>query len=885
MHRRNEGISSIISLLNGGSPTVPQYLSEEYEDHLRRSHEDFQPLPRIFTKTISQLKNQGLKIDVEEDVHESVHEVDKEVSDQENNENEQEDDESEQEDDFNESDFNVDEAYMLIMINEKNGVKEHGVKCKDVKGKGVEGKDVKWKGVKGKDVKRKGYIGKHLKPLRNDSELANFVKLSYDNGCKVERYVEHHAYNVLDSVTEGVVDEELDDEIEMEDVSEFVGLDHVVDGKFISDKDFGAKVDTQSSSSRNVDDSSVDDKFKVKEGFSYPFHNPKLPWNEMAPLLGMKFEHPNQLKDCLINYGVANGYQLWYRKNDYRHISVLCGKNEKEGRCSSQKGKQKVVEYIGTPKSKSKKGKQKVVEDIGTPKSKSKKGTSKKSQSPKIPKSPIATTNADAAKKGCSFRLWAGWMQSEASFQIKTLVPTHTCSRNFNLGSLVTYKWIAKQFPVEVLKNPKISYRQMVADVREKFLINDYRDEILSTNPGLTVQLDVDIMDDGKTLFKRMYICFKAIKEGWRSCRRVIGLDGYFLKSTCRGELLTAMGRDSNNQMYPMAWAVVSIENSENWLWFLSNLGSDFKLGMGAYLLILSDGHKGLIEVVKELLPDAEHRLCARHIYANFKKKWNGLHYKSLFWESYHSAIGFARTKPIIAMLEEIRVYLMQRIVAMNQKAVNLNGIMCPAIRKELEKLKKNTKGTGWLFLVDNNYLSIPCIHAMAAYCMLNQDPGKGVSSWYNKQMWVDVYSHFIKPVGGSLILVKSANPPPLPPRRGLCQAANQPFNPPNTDPSSADPSFVDPSSADPSFADPSSADPSFIQLNHIQRRDSNLYSIWQRMGAEITDAEIAALADMNEAEEREARRKDAERVLEEAKRRKFIEREVLVDGEDHLRG
>nr|GEW40722.1 hypothetical protein [Tanacetum cinerariifolium] len=30
----------------------PQCLSEEYEDHLRRSHEDFQPLLRIFTKTI-----------------------------------------------------------------------------------------------------------------------------------------------------------------------------------------------------------------------------------------------------------------------------------------------------------------------------------------------------------------------------------------------------------------------------------------------------------------------------------------------------------------------------------------------------------------------------------------------------------------------------------------------------------------------------------------------------------------------------------------------------------------------------------------------------------------------------------------------------------------
>nr|GEU52444.1 TPA: orf y [Tanacetum cinerariifolium] len=52
MHKRNEGISSSSSSLSEGSSTVPQCLSEEYEDHLRRSHEDFQPLPRIFTKTI-----------------------------------------------------------------------------------------------------------------------------------------------------------------------------------------------------------------------------------------------------------------------------------------------------------------------------------------------------------------------------------------------------------------------------------------------------------------------------------------------------------------------------------------------------------------------------------------------------------------------------------------------------------------------------------------------------------------------------------------------------------------------------------------------------------------------------------------------------------------
>ncbi|GKD73763.1 hypothetical protein Tco_1332045, partial [Tanacetum coccineum] len=31
----------------------------EYEDHLRRSHEDFQPLPRIFTKTILTIEEPG----------------------------------------------------------------------------------------------------------------------------------------------------------------------------------------------------------------------------------------------------------------------------------------------------------------------------------------------------------------------------------------------------------------------------------------------------------------------------------------------------------------------------------------------------------------------------------------------------------------------------------------------------------------------------------------------------------------------------------------------------------------------------------------------------------------------------------------------------------
>ncbi|GKD49269.1 hypothetical protein Tco_1278245 [Tanacetum coccineum] len=73
--------------------------------------------------------------------------------------------------------------------------------------------------------------------------------------------------------------------------------------------------------------------------------------------------------------------------------------------------------------------------------------------------------------------------------------------------------------------------------------------------------------------------------------------------------------RDGNNQMYQIAWAVVSVENKDNWAWFLSLLQEDLELGYGGGLTLISDGYK-----------------CAQYIYANFKRKWSGLQYKILFW-------------------------------------------------------------------------------------------------------------------------------------------------------------------------------------------------------------------------------------------------------------
>ncbi|GKD56776.1 hypothetical protein Tco_1290163 [Tanacetum coccineum] len=278
-------------------------------------------------------------------------------------------------------------------------------------------------------------------------------------------------------------------------------------------------------------------------------------------------------------------------------------------------------------------------------------------------------------------------------------------------------------------------------------------------------------------------------------------LDWMAFESRFRGELLTSMGRDTNNQMFPMAWAAVNIENSKNWV-RLRQLENYY------HVLSINYVQGTFIQISKEM-------------------EWTTL-----------------------------------QVLVMGYCIIDIRVV---------------------------------------AYSFLNQDVGIRVSSWFSKQMLVDAYSYFIKPVGGSSMWVKSANPPPLPPRRGLCQEKGcnkarcynqtrpkpqqekrkpgrkskndtyQPFNPPNDGSgqsnvnASADPHIVpnvDPhtdQSADPSVSNTNVADPTSNQ---------SLTSLLNtRMDAEITDAKIVALSEMNEVEEREAIRKDGERVLEDAKR------------------
>jgi hypothetical protein len=143
------------------------------------------------------------------------------------------------------------------------------------------------------------------------------------------------------------------------------------------------------------------------------------------------------------------------------------------------------------------------------------------------------------------------------------------------------------------------------------------------------------------------------------------------------------------------------------------------------------------------LLPEVEQRFCVRHLYNNFRKRFPGKKLKELMWrgakatyknawekemkeikaisdeafqylceidprhltrsmfkgdakcdtlvnnmsEAFNSVIVVPRSKPVVSMLEDLRVYVMQRWEKNRQKIARFNdGDILPNIKKKLEK-------------------------------------------------------------------------------------------------------------------------------------------------------------------------------------------------------
>nr|GEV13846.1 hypothetical protein [Tanacetum cinerariifolium] len=161
---------------------------------------------------------------------------------------------------------------------------------------------------------------------------------------------------------------------------------------------------------------------------------------------------------------------------------------------------------------------------------------------------------------------------------------------------------LQKKFQLEVSRMKAFRAKLQVVDsVRGDYtlqykMLRDYVMKLKECNPNTRMRIGVETKKDHTSLariFKRIYVCLGASKAGFKASRReFLGLDRAFLKGPFIGQLLTVMGIDPNNGIYPLAYRIVETESRDSWTWFLEHLKDYLDLQENFNFTFISDMQK-----------------------------------------------------------------------------------------------------------------------------------------------------------------------------------------------------------------------------------------------------------------------------------------------------
>ncbi|XP_073121198.1 uncharacterized protein [Henckelia pumila] len=180
-----------------------------------------------------------------------------------------------------------------------------------------------------------------------------------------------------------------------------------------------------------------------------------------------------------------------------------------------------------------------------------------------------------------------------------------------NKGVEISYfkAWRGRQVALDkLLESPEESYRILPSYLHMVKQVNKY---------SIT-----DLVTDSTGRFKYMFLAYGACIDGFRRMRKVISVDGTFLKCKYRGCLLVATAQDGDFHQYPIAWAIVDSENDDSWAWFLQKL-KEF-IHDDPDLVIIFDRHISIINVFRTVYEHASHVHCSWHISQNLKRMSGG---------------------------------------------------------------------------------------------------------------------------------------------------------------------------------------------------------------------------------------------------------------------
>jgi len=121
---------------------------------------------------------------------------------------------------------------------------------------------------------------------------------------------------------------------------------------------------------------------------------------------------------------------------------------------------------------------------------------------------------------------------------------------------------------------------------------------IVCHNPGSYYDIKSFPSQSGSAnILQRVFFCLDACVQAFQHCRPILCIDGTFLTGKYKGQILTAIGIDGNNQVLPVAFAFVESENADSWFWFLERVRIAV-VSARPDICLIHDRHAGILRAI-----------------------------------------------------------------------------------------------------------------------------------------------------------------------------------------------------------------------------------------------------------------------------------------------
>ncbi|XP_054797560.1 uncharacterized protein LOC129302682 [Prosopis cineraria] len=136
------------------------------------------------------------------------------------------------------------------------------------------------------------------------------------------------------------------------------------------------------------------------------------------------------------------------------------------------------------------------------------------------------------------------------------------------------------------------------------------------TNPTTVAKWDASDSNRFEKLFIAYGYCILNFLEG---CRHILYIDGWFLSGPYKETLLATSAYNVNNDLFPLAYAIVSRETFEDWSWFLENIKGIIR---SVEITLIFDSHNAIVGAMQVIFGGERHAYYYYYVKKNFNVEY-----------------------------------------------------------------------------------------------------------------------------------------------------------------------------------------------------------------------------------------------------------------------